>query len=161
MGAIRDLSNAIIQVLKDRQPNIDEQIAILVENAREISLAKYFLFYVDEWYYTCFYAIDRTGELTENELEWPEFLTDAFTEAHNIDDDADYEDEDKFFNALYEPIIKSIEVAWAKADGHNLAQPAYISFHDASDYYDLKQGEYVNEDVVARTLDYSDKKLHD
>jgi hypothetical protein len=147
MGAISDLSKAITQVLIEHQLQIDRQIVILVENASKISGANYFLFEVDEWYYTCFCACSETAKIGEYRLEWPEFLTDAFTEADKIDNDPDYEDDEKFFDAMYQPIVESIQVSWAKANGDRLPQPAYIRFADYAVYYDLQQREYVDGDL--------------
>jgi hypothetical protein len=75
------------------------------------------------------------------------FLTDAFTESHNIDNDPDYEDDEKFFDAVYQPIVDSIQAGWSKANGDRLSQPAYIRFDDYAVYYDLKQREYVDRDL--------------
>jgi hypothetical protein len=147
MGAISDLSKAITQVLLEHQHQIDRQIVVLVENAVKISGSDYFLFDVDEWYYTCFYACNETAKISEHQLEWPEFLTDAFTESHNIDNDPDYEDDEKFFDAVYQPIVDSIQAGWSKANGDRLSQPAYIRFDDYAVYYDLKQREYVDRDL--------------
>jgi hypothetical protein len=154
VGAIRLLIDKALKTLQENKQSIHQQIEKIVNDCKTVDEAKYFVFRIDDrsWYSTYFHACNGLEELTEHELELAEPLEGIVNEAYEVDEDEDNQDAEDLFSEIHSPLIDLIVEGWEKGGGFNLTQPAYINFHDSAGYFDLKQGEYFDEDNIQHII---------
>jgi hypothetical protein len=142
MVSTQALIDSAIESLEQRKQNIYEQIKGFVQESQKFEKVSHFVFQINsrDWYDTYFYACTRSNDLCELSLEWPRFLEEAVNKSREPDGD-----ETALNEAVDDLLIEIIAEDWKKAGGTNLPQPAYIFFLDSSYYYDIKQGDYVDD----------------
>jgi hypothetical protein len=137
MVSTRSLIDSVIESLEQREQNIHTQIESFVQESQKFEKISHFIFQINyrDWYDTYFYACKRSKDLCELSLEWPRFLEEAVNKSREPDGD-----EIALNDAVDDLLIEIISEGWK-----NLPQPAYIYFLDCGGYYDIKQGDYVDD----------------